>query len=182
MSRPVFNLGAFLEKEKLKTDGSNFTTWFCTLSIILAPHKMGYVLDAAIGAVRNGDASNDVKNVYQTKVDDASFVHSGMLFATESDLQKRLEKISAFEIIINLKAIFSPQAQAERYEASELFFSSCMDEHNSVSGHMVKMSYYVQRLNALECKITDELAIDRVLQSLPLAIRDLFAMLLISRT
>jgi hypothetical protein len=32
---------------------------------------------------------------------------------------------------------------------------------------MVKMSAYVQRLNAVECQISDELAIDRVLQSLP---------------
>ena len=38
---------------------------------------------------------------------------------------------------------------------------------SSVSEHVVKMSGYVQRLNALECKILDELAIDRVLQSLP---------------
>jgi hypothetical protein len=39
----------------------------------------------------------------------------------------------------------------ERYEASELFFSSRMDEHGSVSEHVVKMPGYVQRLNALEC-------------------------------
>jgi hypothetical protein len=173
MSRPVFNLGAFLEKEKLKTDGSNFTTWFRTLRIFLAPHKMGYVLDSAIGATPNGDASNDVKNIYQTKVDDALFVQSGMLFAMESDPQKRFEKMSTFEIITDLKEAFTPQERADRYEASELFFSSRMDEHNSVSEHVVKMSSYVQRLKALECKILDELAIDRVLQSLPLAIRDL---------
>jgi hypothetical protein len=49
MSRPTFNLGPFLEKEKLKTDCSNFTTWFCTLRILLVPHKMIYVLEAAIG-------------------------------------------------------------------------------------------------------------------------------------
>ena len=42
-----------------------------------------------------------------------------------------------------------------------------MDEHGSVSEHAVKMSGYVQRLNALECQIPDELAVDRVLQSLP---------------
>ena len=42
-----------------------------------------------------------------------------------------------------------------------------MEEHSSVSEHVVKMSGYVQCLNALECKIPDELAIDRVLQSLP---------------
>jgi hypothetical protein len=74
MSRPVFNLGAFLEKEKLKTDGSNFTTRFRTLRIILAPHRMGYVLDAAVGAALKPDASKDDQAIYQTNVEDASFV------------------------------------------------------------------------------------------------------------
>jgi hypothetical protein len=96
MARPTFNLGAFLEKEKLKTDGSNFTTWFCTLRIILAPHRMGYILDAAIGEAPKEDASKDDKAIYQTKMDDASFVQSGMLFAMESDLQKCFEKMSSF--------------------------------------------------------------------------------------
>jgi hypothetical protein len=80
--------------------------------------------------------------------------------------------MGAFEIITDLKAVFAPQMRAERYEASELFFSPHMDEHNSLREHVVKMSGYVQRLNALECQIPDELAIDRVLQSLPLAIKD----------
>jgi hypothetical protein len=81
--------------------------------------------------------------------------------------------MSAFEIITNLKAIFAPRARVERYDASELFFSSKMDKHNSVSEHVVKMYGYVQRLNALECQIPDELAIDMVLRSLPLATKDL---------
>ena len=85
----------------------------------------------------------------------------------EPELQKRFENMSAYEIIKDLKAVFAPQARSERYEASELFFSAKMEEHSSVSEHVVKMSGYVQRLNALECKIPDELAIDRVLQSLP---------------
>src|SRR4051812_5227930 len=42
-----------------------------------------------------------------------------------------------------------------------------MVEHDSVSENVVKMSGYVRRLNALECQIPDELAVDRVLQSLP---------------
>jgi hypothetical protein len=44
-----------------------------------------------------------------------------MLFAMESDMQKRFEKMSIFEIITDLKAVFAPQARVERYEASELF-------------------------------------------------------------
>jgi hypothetical protein len=106
-------------------------------------------------------------------MEDALFVQSGMLFSMESNMQKHFEKISAFEIITNLKAVFAPHARTERYEASELFFSSRMDERGSVSEHVVKMSGYVQCLSTLECQILNELAIDRVLQSLPLATRDL---------
>ena len=142
MSCPTFNLGPFLEKEKLKTNGSNFMSWFRNLRILLTPHKMGYVLDAAIGH---------------------ALVQSGMLYAMEADLRRRFETMSAFEIITDLKAVFEPQAKAERYEASEAFFSAKMEEHGSVSEHVVKMSGYVTRLNALDCKIPDELAIDRVL-------------------
>ena len=163
MSRSTFNLGPFLEKEKLKTDGSNFTTWFRTLRILLVPHKMSYVLEAALGDAPGDTASQDDKNVYQSKVDESSIVQSGMLYAMEPELQKRFENMSAFEIIKDLKAVFAPQARSERYEASELFFSAKMEEHSSVSEHVVKMSGYVQHLNALECKILDELAIDTVL-------------------
>jgi hypothetical protein len=74
------NLGAFLEKEKIKTNGSNFNTWFRTLRIILAPHRMGYVLDAVVAYEPKEDASKDEKVVYQTKVDDSSFDQSGMFF------------------------------------------------------------------------------------------------------
>ena len=51
MSRPpTFNLSTFLEKDKLKTDGTNFTTWFRNLRILLVPYKLTYVID--VGALR----------------------------------------------------------------------------------------------------------------------------------
>src|ERR1041385_5019319 len=165
--RPSFNLGSFLDKDKLKTDGSNFTNWFRTLRILLVPLKMAYVLKAAVGDEPPADASQDEKNVYLSKTDDYNLVHSGMLYSMEAELQKRFERMGAYEIITDLKAVFAPQARAEHYEASEAFFSAKMDEHSSVSEHVVKMSGYVQCLNALECQIPDELAVDRVLQSLP---------------
>jgi hypothetical protein len=49
---------------------------------------MGYVLDATIGTAPSGDASNDYKVVYQTKVDDPLFIESGMMYAMESNMQK----------------------------------------------------------------------------------------------
>src|ERR1041385_263241 len=72
-----------------------------------------------------------------------------------------------YRYVLDVSAVFAPQARAERYEASEAFFSAKMDEHSSVGEHVVKMSGYIQCLNALECQIPDELAVDRVLQSLP---------------
>ena len=107
-ARPSFNLGPFLEKGKLKTDGSNFTSWFRTLRILLVPLKLSYVLEVALGDAPPATASDDEKNVYLTKSDDSALVKSGMLYAMEADLQKRFENLGAYEIITDLKAIFAP--------------------------------------------------------------------------
>ena len=89
--------------------------------------------------------------MYLSRTDDYNLVQSGMLYSMEAELQKSFERMGAYEIITDLKAVFAPQARAERYEAYEAFFSTNMDEHNSLSEHVVKMSGYIQRLNAMEC-------------------------------
>jgi hypothetical protein len=71
-------------------------------------------INAAVGDAPKEDTSKDDKNVYQTKMDNLAFVQSGMLLAMESDQQKCFEKMSAFEIITDLKAVFAPQARAEK--------------------------------------------------------------------
>src|SRR3954466_13498278 len=91
-----------------------------------------------------------------------------MLFAMESDLQNRFEKFAGpFEILEELKTMFQTQARSERYDISEKFFNSKMEEGSSVSENAIKMSGYTQHLEQLDCKIPEELKIDRVLQSLP---------------
>src|SRR3954471_24675913 len=136
---PSFNLGSFLEKDKLKIDGSNFTNWFFTLRILLVPLKMAYVLVAALGDEPPADASQDEKNVYLSKTDGYNLVQSGMLYSMEAELKKHFERIGAYDIITDLEAVFAPHSRAERYEASEAFFLVKTDEHNSVSEHVVKM-------------------------------------------
>ena len=140
MDRSTFNLGPFIEKDKLKTSGTNFMSWFRTLRILLDPHQMTYVLESAVGDAPAEGASKDDKKAYQSKLYDSSLVQVGMLYATEADLQKRFEKKGAYDIITKLKVVYAPQAKAERYEASELFFSAKMEEHSNVSEHVVKMS------------------------------------------
>ena len=64
------NFNAFLEKAKLKDDGSNYTDWVRNLRIILIAAQKNYVLDAPIGDEPIVGADADVMNVLQARYDD----------------------------------------------------------------------------------------------------------------
>ena len=76
MARAVvpLNFNAFLEKGKLKDDGSNYTDWVRNLRITLIAAQMNYVLDAPLGARPAAGATPDVMNVWHAKSDDYSIV------------------------------------------------------------------------------------------------------------
>ena len=46
----LLNFNAFLEKAKLKDDGTNYTDWVRNLRIILIAAQKNYVLEAPLGA------------------------------------------------------------------------------------------------------------------------------------
>ena len=58
------NFNAFLEKAKLKDDGSNYTYWVRKLRIILIAAQKNYVLEAPLSARPAADAIADVKNAW----------------------------------------------------------------------------------------------------------------------
>ena len=62
------NFNAFLEKAKLKDDGSNYTDWVRNLWIILIAAQKNYVLEAPVGAKPAAGATPDVMNVWQSKL------------------------------------------------------------------------------------------------------------------
>ena len=69
----ALNFNAFLEKTKLKDDGSNYTGWVRNLRIILIAAKKAYVLKAPLGEAPV-PANEDVMNAWQSRVDDYSLV------------------------------------------------------------------------------------------------------------
>ena len=75
MAHPHVNLNfdAFLEKTKLKDDGSNYTDWVRNLRIILIAAKKAYVLEAPLGEVPV-PANQDIMKPWQSCVDDYSLV------------------------------------------------------------------------------------------------------------
>ena len=72
MARAVvpLNFNAFLEKAKLKDDGSNYTDWVRNLRIMLIAAQKNYVLEAPLGARPTTGATPDIMNVWQAKSDD----------------------------------------------------------------------------------------------------------------
>src|SRR5215216_4919775 len=168
MARPTvpLNFNAFLEKAKLKDDGSNYTDWIRNLRIILIAAQKNYVLDAPLGVRPAAGATADVMNVWQSRVDDYSIVQFAMLYGLESGLQRRFERHGAYEMFQELKLIFQANARVERYEVSNKFYCCKMEENSSVSEHILKMSGYYNHMNQLGVELPDDCVIDRVLQSL----------------
>ena len=113
MARAVvpLNFNAFLEKAKLKDDGSNYTDWVHNLRIILIATKKNYILEAPLGAKAAAGATPDVMNVWQSKADDYSIVQCAMLYGLEPGLQRRFECDGAYEMLHKLKLIFQANAR-----------------------------------------------------------------------
>src|SRR6266536_3461828 len=110
------NFNAFLEKAKLKDDGSNYTDWVRNLRIILIAAQKNYVLEAPLSAKPAAGAAADVMNVWQSKADDYSIVQCTMLYGLESGLQRRFECHRAYEMFQELKLVFQTHARVERHE------------------------------------------------------------------
>ena len=99
----ALNFNAFLEKTKLKDDGSNYTDWVRNLRIILTATKKAYVLEAPLGDASILPATQDVLSAWQSRSDDYSLVQCGMLYSLEPGLQKRFEQHGAYEMFQELK-------------------------------------------------------------------------------
>ncbi|KAK1603652.1 hypothetical protein QYE76_027325 [Lolium multiflorum] len=166
MASPI-NFNQFLEKEKLKSNGSNFTDWFRHVRIFLNGGNLQYVLDAPLGDPPAETETDEVKVVYETRKTRYSQVQCAILCSLESDLQKRFEHHDPHELMKELKAIFETHAAVECYEASKHFFSCMMEEGSSVSEHMLAMTGHAKKLSDLGIVIPNRLGINRVLQSLP---------------
>ena len=91
------NFNVFLEKAKLKDDGSNYTDWVRNLRIILIAAHKNYVLEAPLG-VPPTPATVDIVNAWQSRVDDYSIVQRVVLvYGLEPGLQRRFERHGAYE-------------------------------------------------------------------------------------
>src|SRR3954463_8006909 len=120
------NFNAFLEKTKLKDDGSNFVDWARNLRIVLTFSQKDYVLDAPLGDPPTLPATEDVMNVWKSRQDDYSIVQCLILYGLESSLQRCFEHHGAYDMFQELKFIFEKDSRIKRYETSDKFYTCKM--------------------------------------------------------
>ena len=77
----ALNYNAFLEKTKLKEDGSNYPDWVRNLRIIHIAAKKANVLEAPLSDAPVFPATQDVLHAWQSRSDDYSLLQCGMFTA-----------------------------------------------------------------------------------------------------
>ncbi|XP_071678209.1 uncharacterized protein [Lolium perenne] len=169
----TINFNSFLEKEKLKNNGSNFTNWFHNTRIVFTVGQLLYVLNAPLSDTHAKTAPDEVKNVYLTRKNQYCTVQYAILYGLDSELQRRFENHYPHDIISELKMIFENHAAVESYEASKQLCNYKMEEGCSVSEHVLKMSGQAKKLQDLGIKIPNSFGIHRLLQSLPPSYKNL---------
>lgn len=169
----TFTLRSAIEKDSAKLTGPNFLDWYRNLRIILKQEKKEYVLEKPVPEKPKADTDGKIsaaeQAIYDKHVNDDLDVTCLMLTIMNSELQKQLEKLSAYDIIGQLRELFQVQARTERYETSKALYQCKLAEGSPVSPHVLKMMGYIENLNRLGYPLSKELATDIILQSLPIS-------------
>jgi hypothetical protein len=159
------SIRSILDRDKLNS--TNFLDWFRNLRIVLKHEKKSYVLEGPVSDPPASNATKAIKDAWAKHLDDASDVSCLMLASMIPELQKSFELHTAYDMIEELKQMFVVQSRQERYETVTAFIGCKMQGGSHVSAHVLKMKAYVAQLSRLGFPISDELATDIILHSLP---------------
>ena len=83
----TFNLARMLEKEQLSAFSSNFMVQFRNLKIVLKSVNKEYVLQKALVDTPGDNATENERNIYQSKSDDYVVVQCTIFASMKQKLQ-----------------------------------------------------------------------------------------------
>jgi hypothetical protein len=160
-------LRSILEKEKLNE--TNFIDWYRNLRIVLKQEKKEYVLEQQYPNDLPDGATTAAHRAYEKHCNDSLDVSYLMLATMSPDLQKQYEHDDAHSMIKRLHGMFENQARIERYNISKSLFAFKLAEGSPVSPHVIKIIGYIETLEKLGSELKPDLAIDVILQWLPVS-------------
>ncbi|GJV25941.1 zinc finger, CCHC-type containing protein [Tanacetum coccineum] len=89
-----------------------------------------------------------------------------MLLTMDLDIQQNLAHLGAYDMLQELKAMFSKQAEHELLQTMREFHTCKQEEGQSVSSHVLKMKGYIDNLERLGQPVGQNLAVSLILVSL----------------
>ncbi|KAL0458696.1 UNVERIFIED_CONTAM: Retrovirus-related Pol polyprotein from transposon TNT 1-94 [Sesamum latifolium] len=159
-----FSYHAVLEKKKL--NGANFLDSERQLRIVLKQEKKVGVLDAPLPEKPANDASATEKIAYEASKEQSQDVACLMLLSMVLELQKQFVDMEAYDIIIQLKAMFGKAARVERFETVTAILESRQKDDEPVGPHVLRMIRLFEDLESLGVPLRNELATDIILYTL----------------
>jgi hypothetical protein len=135
---------------------------------LLSRLKKEDVLDTPLPEDPGEDATTTAKTAYKKAMDANLEVSCMMLACMEPELQVQFEtNHEARDMIVVLKNMFQTQARTERFNVSKAFLECKLSEGATVGPHVIKIVGYSQRLEKLGYPVSQELATNFILASLP---------------
>ena len=163
-----FSLRSLLEKQTLNADGSNFTDWYRTLTIVLRQEKKEYVLNTPSPAAepKTGGTADELTQYIKHKEDELD-VQNLLVGIMSPELQRRFMDTKTYDMCQQLKNMFQEQARVERFKVTKSLLSHKLTEGGSMGTHMLRLTSDVEQLEKLSAPLSKEFATDIILHSLP---------------
>ncbi|GJT54525.1 zinc finger, CCHC-type containing protein [Tanacetum coccineum] len=159
---------SFFEKQKLT--GPNFIDWYRQLRLVLSTEDKEYYLEHPIPAAPVAQPGEQIPP--QDLAAHAAWVKGQrevavlMLLTMDLDIQRNLAHLGAYDMLQELKAMFSKQAEQELLQTVREFHTCKQEEGQSVSTHVLKMKGYIDNLERLGQPVGQNLAVSLILVSL----------------
>jgi len=154
------------QSTRLKNDGSNFTDLEAALrNAAVADGKLRYLTEPEPPAPGPGASANEVL-AHKDFIMEAGALKNVLIFAMEANLQRRFIAQGANKIFTTLTNDFSQAPRIVKYDCDVRFFEAKLQKGQAVSPHILNMIENVEKLEALQCKINEDIVVDRILHSL----------------
>ena len=153
------------QSTRLKNDGSNFADWEASLrNAAIADGKLRFLVEPmpAEPTARTGAQ----RTAYDEFAREAGAIKNVLIYAMEPNLQRRFITQGANKIFTTLTNEFSQAPRIVKYDSAVRFFEAKLQRGQAVSPHVLNMIENVEKLEALGCKINEDIVIDRILHSL----------------
>nr|GEW41803.1 zinc finger, CCHC-type [Tanacetum cinerariifolium] len=155
----------FFEKQKLTKP--NFIDWYRQLRIVLSiEDKLNYLeqpIPLAPVAPAGQQVAPEILAAHNAWIKGSKEIAGLMLMTMDLEIQRNLEPLHAYEMLRELKTLFTQQAEQELLQTTRDFHSCRQEEGQSVSSYVLKMKGYNHNLERLRHPVTLGLGVSLIL-------------------